>query len=143
MTESSLAPILAYLQENCGRSSLPALHRQLLENGSDPVDVDWAIRIFQQENPAARSRTWPWALLIVPFNAALTALLCRLPPHQPYWFLAIMLWAFLICCGELVVGLLLRIPWQTRHLSGVLLRGLALFAGLTIATLVGLDVFSG
>jgi hypothetical protein len=141
MTESSLAPILAYLQENYGRSSLPALHRQLLENGSDPVDVDWAIRIFQQENPAARSRTWPWALLIVPFNAALTVLLSR-SSNEMHWLLPLMLWAFLICCGELVIGLLLRIPWQTRHLSGVLLRGLALFAGLAIVTLVGLDVFS-
>jgi hypothetical protein len=140
MTESNLAPILAYLQENHGRYSLAALHRQLLQNGHDPVDVDWAIRIFQQENPAARPWVWPWALLIVAFNTALTVLLSRLPNEQ-FWVFRLVICAFLIGCGELVIGLLLKIPWQTRHLGGVLLRGLALFAGLGIVALGG--VFTG
>jgi hypothetical protein len=137
MAEFSLEPILAYLKENYGRYSLGILHRQLLENGYDPGDVDWAIQIFQQENPAARSRVWPWALLIVAFNTALMVPLSRLSNEQ-YWILRLVIGAFLICCGELVIGLLLKIPWQTRHLSRVLLRGLALFVGLGIVALGGL-----
>ncbi len=142
MTESDLAPILAYLRENHGRYSLAALRRQLLENGSDPVDVDWAIRIFQQENPAARPRVWPKALLVLAVNAVLAAITAGVGAARGGDVLsALGLVLFLLGCAEFLAGFVLAFPEKTRLLGFGLLFGFFLSVGLGILALGGVCVY--
>jgi hypothetical protein len=129
MIDPGLDPILAYLRESYGRYSLAALRQQLLKNGYDVVDVDLAIQIFQHENPAARQPVWPKALVIALVNALLT-MVASWPPSQQYWIAAVVVFAILICCVELVIALALMIPQRTRPSGHVLLSGVGLFAGL-------------
>jgi FtsH-binding integral membrane protein len=136
MTEPSLEPILAYLRESSGRYSIAALRRQLLETGHTADDVDLAIQIFQHENPTARPRVWPWMMLIVTFNTVLTIGLSA-SISQPYWIAGVTVLAFLICVAELVLGLVFKMPRNTRYGAGVLLRGMGLFAGLALLVLGG------
>jgi len=136
MADSNLGPILAYLRENSGRYSTAALRKQLLETGHPAEDVDLAIQIFEHENPAARPLGWPWMVLIAILNTVLTIGLSG-PRSQQYWIMGVTVLAFLICVAELVLGLVFKIPRDTRYAAGVLLRGVGLFAGLALLVLGG------
>jgi hypothetical protein len=136
--------ILAYLREHSGRYSLSALRQQLLQNGYDRATVDRAIAMFQEQPipPAPRRRVWPWVLLIATFNAVLAIVLTirfgGSPSQQQYWIFGPVILAFMICFWEFVIAVLLKIPRETRHLGGVLLQGIGLFAGLAVVVLGGL-----
>jgi uncharacterized membrane protein len=136
MTESKLDPILAYLRESSGRYSTAALRKQLLATGHSAEDVDLAIQIFDHENPAARSRYWPWMMLIVVLNTVLTIALSG-PRSQQYWIVGVTILAFMICVAEVVLGLVFKIPRDTRYAAGVLLQGAGLFGGLAFLILGG------
>ena len=136
MTGPSLDPILAYLREHSDRYSLAALRRQLLQTGHDPKDVDLAIDIFQHENAPPRSSAWPWMALIVVLNTVLTIGLSG-PRSQQYWIVGVTALAFMICAAEVVLGLVFKIPRDTRYAAGVLLRGAGLFGGLAVLVLGG------
>src|SRR5947199_4280129 len=113
MTDPSFDTILAYLREHSDRYSLAALRRQLLQTGHDPKDVDLAIDIFQHENVPPRSRAWPWMMLIVVLDTVLTIVLSG-PRSQQYWIAEVTALAFLICVAEVVLGLVFKIPRDTR-----------------------------
>jgi uncharacterized membrane protein len=137
MTESKLDPILAYLRESSGGYSTAALRKQLLATGHSAEDVDLAIQIFDHENPAVRSRYWPWMMLIVVLNTVLTIALSG-PRSQQYWIVGVTILAFMICVAEGVLALIFKIPRDTRYGAGVVLRGVGLFAGLALLVLGGL-----
>jgi hypothetical protein len=144
VNDPSLEPILAYLRYFAGRYNLAALREQLLQTGYDPAAVDRAIAAFQEQQalPAPREGVRSWALLIVAFNSVLaTVLTMRFagsPSEQQYWIFGPIAFAFMICLGEFFIVILLTIPRETRHLSGVLLQGIGLFAGLAVIVLGGL-----
>ncbi len=140
MREPHLESILAYLREHSERYSLAALRRQLLQNGRQPDDVDLAIQIFQHENPVPRSLSWLWMGLIVAINTVLTLVLSG-PRSQQYWIVGVTGLVFLISFAELVLGLVFKIPRDTRRAAGVLLRGTGLFAGLALLVLGGVCTF--
>lgn len=139
MTEPGLDPILAYLRENSGRYSLPALREQLLREGHAVDDVDLAIQIFQYEHPEALPRIWPWILSILLLDAGLTLVLSG-SPRQQYWIVAVVVIALLIGFAEILLGLLLMIPRGFRPWGSVLLRGAGLFAAVGLLTLTGLCI---
>ncbi len=138
MAESNHEPILAYLREHSGRYSPAALRRQLIESGQDPEDVDRAIRIFEEERP--RDPVGPLRWLVVAVNALVLAVLLWQGEQGQYWLAGPVIGLFMICCAELVIGLVLLIPWRSRRWGRDLLQGLGLSAGLALLVLGGLCV---
>ncbi|HTG34941.1 MAG TPA: hypothetical protein VLB76_18625 [Thermoanaerobaculia bacterium] len=144
MNEPSLEPILAYLREHSWHYSLAALRERLLQDGQDPATVEWAIAMFKEPPtpPAPGQRVSPWVFLIATFNAVLATVLTMTlggsPSEQQYWIFGPVAFAFMICLGEFFIVILLTIPRETRHLSGVLLQGIGLFAGVAVIVLGGL-----
>jgi hypothetical protein len=140
MTDPSFDTILAYLREHSAQYSTAALRKQLLATGHDPKDVDVAIDIFRHENAPTRSSAWPWMALIVVLNTVLTLVLSG-PRSEQYWIVGVTGLAFLICVAEVVLGLIFKIPRDTRYAAGVLLQGAGLFGGLAFLVLGGVCTF--
>ena len=106
--------------------------------------MERAIAEFQEppEPPAPRQGVSPWVFLIATFNVVLAIVLTMIlggsPSEQQYWVFGPAAFAFMICCGEFFIVILLKIPRETRHLGGVLLQGIGLFAGVAVVVVGGL-----
>jgi len=136
--------ILDYLREHSGRYSLEVLRQQLLQSGYSPSDVDWAVQLFQEENPPpARQRVWPKALQVVAVNAVLTAITIGVGALEAGETVMTALGAtlFLLGCAEFLGGFALAFPEKTRPWGLALLLGFFLSVGLGVLGLGGVCVY--